>query len=493
MLLHSAAPSSGAPIPGLSPLPKPWPVAGENLGRRTVLETIAGAGAMARLGALRGTLAAFPWLTALADASRARPSLAAEGAVANQAPARHRPIQACILVFHYGGPSQFETYDPKPLAPAQVRGEWQPIPTAVPGVSIGELLPRTAQVLDRMALIRSMHHPMRNHNAAAAEALTGRTPIGGDLELLADDSRSFPTLGSAVGYGLGERAGILPYVALPYTIYNVVQLPGQTPGILGGAHDRFQVFGDPNNDNFRVSALELPGGRTDGQLQARDALLKALDARAPLGPRMEICQERALQLISSAEIRRGFQLAEETPAVRERYGRNLLGQSLLLARRLVEGGVRFVTVFDGMHNGQDANWDSHQTIFPRHRQLIPPADQGVSALIEDLEQRGLLDSTLVVQMGEFGRTPKINAIAGRDHWPDCYTVALAGGRVQGGAVHGASDKLGAYPDRDPVSPADLAATVLWRFGIDPQREFHDPTGRPWRLSDGRPLESLFAL
>ena len=176
MLLHSAAPSSRPVISGLSPSAQP--AAGERSGRRTFLENLAGAGALARLGSLRGTLASFPWLAALADASQARPSLAAEGGAAGKA--RSRPIQACILVFHYGGPSQFETYDPKPLAPAQVRGEWQPIPTAVPGVSIGELLPRTAQVLDRMALIRSVHHPMRNHNAAAAEALTGRTPIGGD-------------------------------------------------------------------------------------------------------------------------------------------------------------------------------------------------------------------------------------------------------------------------------------------------------------------------
>ncbi|RPI80981.1 MAG: DUF1501 domain-containing protein, partial [Planctomycetaceae bacterium] len=268
--------------------------------------------------------------------------------------------------------------------------------------------------------------------------------------------------------------------------------PGQTPGILGGGYDRFQVFGDPNNDNFRVPALELPGGRGTAQLQARDGLLKSLDVRASLGPRMELCQDRALQLISSEEIRRGFEVSAEPPAIRERYGRTLVGQSLLLARRLVESGVKFVTAFDGMHNGQDANWDSHQTIFPRHRQLVPPADQAVSALIEDLEQRGLLDSTLVVQMGEFGRTPKINPSAGRDHWPDCYTVALAGGGVNGGAVHGASDKIGAYPDRDPSSPGDIAATILWRFGIDPAREFHDATGRPWRLSDGKPLEALFS-
>jgi hypothetical protein len=363
-------------------------------------------------------------------------------------------------------------------------------------------------VLDRMALIRSVHHPMRNHNAAAAEALTGRTPIGGDLELLADDSRSFPTLGSAVGYGLGERAGILPYVALPYTIYNVVQLPGQTPGILGGAHDRFQVFGDPNNDNFRVPALELPGGRSDGQLQARDALLKTLDARAPLGPRMEICQDRALQLISSAEIRRGFQMAGESPAVRERYGRHLIGQSLLLARRLVEAGVRTVNVFWTFFDTKGCQfnlWDNHGVASDvcgidgqltgvqqlTHEYCTPSFDRSFSALLEDLSDRGLLDETLVSVAGEFGRTPKINQLNGRDHWAHCYTQLLAGGGVRGGQVYGASDSQGAWVKDNPVTPDDYAATLLHAFGLPPEAAVIHPTGRPVRITTGQPVTSLF--
>ncbi|MBI3860610.1 MAG: DUF1501 domain-containing protein [Planctomycetia bacterium] len=408
-------------------------------------------------------------------------------------PARSAPIKSCIILFHYGGPSQFETYDPKPGAPAGVRGEYGTISTAVPGITISDMLPRTAQLMDRIALVRSMHHPMRNHNAAAAETLTGRTPLGGDQELLADESRSFPNLGSAVNYGLGERVHVLPCVALPYTIYNVVQLPGQTPGILGGAYDRFQVSGNPNNPDFRNTALEPPGNRQSTELASRETLLRNLDLlpAAVAASKMQVYQQRALALISSPAVRQSFDIAQESVGLRERYGRNLLGQSLLLARRLVESGVNFVTVFDGQHNGQDANWDSHQTIFPRHRQLIPPADQGYSALLEDLESRGLLKSTLVVQMAEFGRTPKINNLAGRDHWPDCYTVALAGGGIGGGQVHGASDKIGAYPDRDPVSPADLAATIFWRFGIDPAREIHDQTNRPMRLADGQPLAHLF--
>ncbi len=404
-----------------------------------------------------------------------------------------RPIKSCIIVFHYGGPSQFETFDPKPDAPQGIRGEYRTIATAVPGIQVGEYLPRVAQIMDRLALVRSMHHPMRNHNSAAAETLTGRTPAGGDLELLADEARSFPTLGSCVSFGLGPRSHVLPYVALPYTIYNVVQLPGQTAGFLGGAFERFQVTGNPNDAGFRVSSLEPPGNRQPLEIAARERLLHTLDALPENGPpaEMRLYQRRALQLVSSDAVRHSFDLEHESPQLRDRYGRHLLGQSLLLARRLVESGVNVVTVFDGERNGQDANWDSHQTIFPRHRQLIPPADQGLSALVEDLESRGLLDSTLVVSMGEFGRTPKINGSAGRDHWPDCYTVVLAGGGVRGGTVYGASDKIGAYPDRDPVTPADLTATILWRFGIDPAREVRDPVNRPFRLSDGTPIRALF--
>jgi hypothetical protein len=266
---------------------------------------------------------------------------------------------------------------------------------------------------------------------------------------------------------------------------NVVQLPGQTAGLLGGAYDRFQVQGDPNHPDFRIPTLDHAG-----PLNARAGLLRRLD-RAP-DVRWKAYRDRALHLLESADVRRGFDLAREPARLRERYGRHEVGQSLLLARRLVEHGVNFVAVFNGIANGQDVNWDSHERIFPRHRQLIPPSDQGFSALLEDLEARGLLDSTLVVAMGEFGRTPKINGSAGRDHWPDCYSAVLAGGGVRGGAVYGASDRIGAYPALDPVTPADLAATVFWRFGIDPHQELRDQTDRPFRLSEGQPLRRLFA-
>jgi hypothetical protein len=397
-------------------------------------------------------------------------------------------IRSCILVFYYGGPSHLESFDPKPDAPAEVRGEYRTIATSVPGVRVCEHLPRTAALMDRVALVRGLHHPMRNHNSAAAEVLTGRTPAGGDLELLTEDPRGLPTLGSAVSYALGRRAHALPYVALPYTLYNVVKLPGQSPGLLGGAYDRFQVEADPSNPDFRVAAFD---GATD--LGNRSTLLRRLDSAPLLGPaaRAAAYQERALRLLASTEVRRLFDLGREPQRLRERYGRHRLGQSLLLARRLVEGGVNFVAVFDGQRNGQDANWDSHEKLFARHRQLLPPSDQGLSALIEDLDTRGLLNTTLVLALGEFGRTPKINKNGGRDHWPDCYSVLLAGGGVTGGAILGASDRIGAYPATDPVTPADLAATIYWRFGLDPATEVHDQTSRPFRLAEGEPIRKLF--
>ena len=428
---------------------------------------------------------AFLTTAALAGASLGLPALPARAADA----VSDQRIRSCILIFYYGGPSHLETFDPKPDAPREVRGEYGTIATAVPGVRVCEHLPHCARIMDRLALVRSVHHPMRNHNSAAAEALTGRTPAGGDQELLTDDPRGLPTLGSAVSFALGSRAHLLPYVALPYTLYNVVQLPGQTPGLLGGAYDRFQVSGDPNHPDFRIPAFD---GAPD--LRDRADLLHRLGQVALPGPaaHADSYQKRALRLISSSEVRRLFDLGKEPPKLRERYGRHRLGQSLLLARRLVEGGVNFVAAYDGQTNGQEANWDSHEKLFSRHRQLIPPSDQAFSALIEDLETRGLLESTLVVAMGEFGRTPKINGSAGRDHWPDCYTVVLAGGGVRSGMVYGASDKIGAYPAHDPVTPGDLAATIFWAFGIDPEREVRDQTDRPFRLAEGRPLTQVFA-
>src|SRR5262249_14065046 len=252
---------------------------------------------------------------------------------------------------------------------------------------------------------------------------------------------------------------------------------------------------NPNNPDFRVAELELPADLPLGRIDDRRLLLTLVDRqirrgdeylRTPArGPAMSAHQEAAFDLLRSREVREAFDLTRENDRLRDRYGRTTLGQSMLLARRLVEAGVRFVNVNDKIANGQLENWDSHENNFGRLKDdLLPPADQAFSALIEDLHDRGLLDSTLVIALAEFGRTPRINGTRGRDHWPDCFSVVLAGGGVRGGTVHGASDRFAAYPARDPVTPGDLAATIFWRFGVDPTTPIRDLTNRPYRLAEG---------
>jgi hypothetical protein len=288
------------------------------------------------------------------------------------------------------------------------------------------------------------------------------------------------------------------HVALPHVMRNVVTLPGQNAGFLGSAYNPFQLTRDPSDPGFRVDELDLPAQVSLERLETRRSLLPLVGGPVRAGQRlggakaMAAHQEQAFDLLHSRVVRHSFDLAREPQALRDRYGRHTLGQSLLLARRLVEAGVRFVNVNDKISNGQTANWDSHENNFGRLKEdLLPPADQAFAALIEDLEARGLLETTLVVALAEFGRTPRINASAGRDHWPDCFSVVLAGGGVRGGAVHGASDRMGAYPRMDAVTPGDLAATFFWRFGIDPATELRDVTARPYRLADGTPLQRLF--
>ena len=427
--------------------------------------------------------------------------LRAEALSGRAAKAPAQPIKSCILMFYYGGPSHHDTWDMKPTAPLEVRGEFKGIQTSVPGLQVSEHLPRCAKIMDRVAVIRSGHHNMSNHNAAAVEALCGHTPIKGDLELLANDPTvDFPCYGSAVSYFSKTKAPVRqatvpPFVALPHVMYNVVKLPGQTAGFLGPAYEPLQVTKDPNKADFRVGEIELPSGLSLAELENRQSLLSGINAQMPDASRsletMDAFYQRAFNLLRSDAVRRSFDISSEDAQTRDRYGRNIHGQSVLLARRLVESGVRFVSVYDKVTNGLD-NWDTHVNNFGRLKdQLLPPCDQAFSALVEDLEQRGLLDSTLVVMLGEFGRTPKINKEGGRDHWPKCYSVVMAGGGVRGGAIWGSSDKLGAYPDLNPVTPGDLAATIFWRFGIDSTTELHDASGRPFRLAGGEPIYGLF--
>ena len=442
---------------------------------------------------------------------------AAAETVAASAVSAASPIKSCIIVFYYGGPSHIDTYDLKPQAPADVRGEFQPIATSVPGRFVCEHLPRMSRLIHKVALVRSMHHTNRLHDSASTEALTGRQSPQGDREEFAPISQFYPCYGSILNYLSRKRQIEIPHAALPYVFHNVVDTPCQGGGFLGQAFDPLQIAVDVEAKTYRAGALALPAGQSSTILSDRRRLLGSLDVAstttAPSGQQWQMLCDKAFQLLGSESLRRALDLSQEAPATRERYGygpaptatgegggggngaelgyaRQMRGQNLLMARRLVEAGVPFVNVFDFRQQGQ--NWDAHFKNFNQHKtHLLPLADQSLSALIEDLDQRGLLDSTLVVGMGEFGRTPKINADGGRDHWPDCYTVLLAGGGVRGGATYGASDRLGAFPAADPVTPADLAATIFWRFGIDPATEIHDRTGRPYRLSDGQPLRSLF--
>ena len=334
---------------------------------------------------------------------------------------------------------------------------------------------------------------MTNHNAAAFATLSGRVPLKGDLELLGNDRNDPPCLGSTLSHQLAGRRGLPTFVALPHVMYNVVKLPGQVAGFLGSAHDPFQVARDPNAPDFRLDELELPGDVPLDRLDRRESLLDLIDHHEAEARGLDPYRDRAFHYLRSESVRRAFRLeAERDLGLRDRYGRHTHGQSVLLARRLVEAGVRFVTVYDHEANGQLANWDAHENVFGRLKNdLLPPADRAYAALIDDLSDRGLLESTLVIAMGEFGRTPKVNGSAGRDHWPYCFSAVLAGGGVRGGTVFGASDKLGAYPDLDAVTPGDLAATLFWRFGLDPTAEIRDLTDRPYPLAEGRPIHALF--
>jgi hypothetical protein len=438
-----------------------------------------------------------------------------QGNAATRGESRPR-IKSCIVIFYYGGPSHLDTLDMKPEAPSEVRGEFKPISTSVPGISVCEHMPRLARVMHKVAVVRSMHHGNRLHDSASTETFTGRPPLGGDRENFAKTPQFFPCLGSMVSYSRRKEAIEVPFASLPWVFHNVIDVPCQGGGFLGSAYDPFLINGDAEKLSFEANLLRPLPGLTTGRVADRRALLKRVDEGLhPASSTNEIGRlrgyyEKAYDLLESVAVREAMDIEQEQAATRARYGmatspppegnstgaaiaagRNLRGQNLLMARRLVEADVPFINVYDFKQQGQ--NWDAHADNFNQHKDhLLPPADQGLSALIEDLDQRGLLDTTLVVAMGEFGRTPKINGNAGRDHWPDCYSILLAGGGVHGGQVYGASDAMGAFPADSPVTPADLAATLFWAFGVDPASEMHDMNNRPYRLADGHPIHGLFS-
>ena len=393
-----------------------------------------------------------------------------------------------IMIFNLGAPSQLDTWDMKPQAPAEIRGPFQPIATSAPGITLSELFPGMARHADKIAFIRSVYHTAAAvHDTGHQMMQTGRLFSGG-LET--------PHLGCVLGFLRGRRGDLPPHVVLPEKMGPTGgNLPhGQEAGFLGKQHDPFVLNADPSAQDFRVPDLlppsELPVVRTDRRRRLRDLVdqsVKEFESSAP-ARLMDSSFEQAYRLMTSSQAREAFALEQETDALRDRYGRNRFGQSLLLARRLIERGVRFVTVNTFLTVFNEITWDIHgsvpfTSIEGMKKTVAPAFDQGVTALLEDLADRGLLQNTIVPVLAEFGRTPKINPAGGRDHWPQAWTVWLAGGGIAGGRVVGQTDETGGFPVDRPVTTAEVVATIYRSLGIDLEHLLPGPQKRPVPVVD----------
>ena len=391
------------------------------------------------------------------------------------------PVKRDISVIHLwltGGMSHLDTFDPKPDADSRYRGLFRPIETSVSGIRISEHLPLTARQAGKYVIIRSMNHRHAAHEAACNLILSGHNPL---------PTIQHPALQTVAGKELGRRGDLPP----------VISIPGATgswerAGFLGPHLNPFDA-GNPNVDSYKVRDLDLPLGLDWARVDHRRSLLSVVDQKfrrldtAGILDSMDSYYQSAFQLMQSEKAKRAFRIDEEPEALRERYGRTSLGQGALLARRLVEAGARFVTVSRGFNT-----WDHHKDIFPLLKnEFLPEFDRAFATLLDDLDQRGLLDSTLVIAAGEFGRTPEISAQAGRDHWPNAFSIALAGAGITGGRVWGASDEIGKFVKDDPVQVPDLEATVYHKLGINYEKEYLSNIGRPVKLTDnGKPLDFL---
>ena len=438
------------------------------------------------------------WLRAgaISTVGLSLPDLLRKRAQAGPPRASFGRAKSCIVVFLFGAPAHQDIWDLKPLAPSDMRGEFRPIVSSVPGLQLGEHVPRIARQAHHLGLIRSVSHPDNTHTVAMHYMLTGvrhARPATNPQNQPSD----FPTFG-AVMQKLRPGRGALPAGISLNAPANQVSannhiFPGFFAGFLGSVYDPLFVPQDPSRADFQP--FPVAEGEAGRRLLERRPLVAEVDRR-----QQELHQfanvraldrhyARAFDLVTSPAARRAFDLSAESAPTRDRYGWSAFGQGLLLARRLVEAHVPLVTVNWAR---DDAFWDTHANNFQLLKNnLLPPFDQGFSALLDDLHQRGLLDETLVVCLGEFGRTPRINGQAGRDHWAACNTVVLSGGGVRGGQVHGASDRLAAYPSTAPVSPEDIAATIYHALGINTHTELHDPVGRPVALCTGNPLTGMF--
>ena len=396
--------------------------------------------------------------------------LAHEKAFAGVNSGQGRRAKSVILVYLGGGLSHHDSFDLKPDAAEEIRGKYKSIPTNVPGTRIGELLPRMAKTMDKVCLVRSGTHENDHHETATNWVLSGRfgSPFG-----------DYPAMGAVVAHETGFAGLVPPYVAIPRNPSFTWEL-GKS-AFLGGRYESFKA-GDPNQKDYKVRDLSLSQPTTPRAVARRKSLLAAVDHLAgEIKGNDQIAtydefQQKAAEMVLSSEAQAAFDIEKETPVLRDDYGRTEFGQSCLMARRLVERGVRFVTVNFG-------GWDHHAKIFESLDKKLPMFDQGFSALINDLAQRGLLQETLVVVLGEFGRTPKVNKDAGRDHWGKAASLLFAGAGVRGGKVVGATDRDGAFVTERPVRPADVSHTIYLALGIDPRKQIRTPEGRPVEILD----------
>jgi hypothetical protein len=392
--------------------------------------------------------------------------------------------RGCILIWMDGGPSHYETFDPKPTAPAEIRGEFKPIPTKVPGIQFSEPMTRLAGIADRLAVVRSIRHDQGNHGAGNHYMMTGappRIPVGCGAFV------SFhPSLGSVTAHERGAPAGLPAYFSMP----EMSRSGG--PNFLGARYAPFVVSDNPNSPDFRVRDVALPRGLTEERFLERcdqraevDKFQRFLDQQtSDPATALDEHYKQAHDLMRSKEAQAAFDIAREPDRVRDAYGRTNFGQRALLARRLVEAGVPFVTLYEG-------GWDHHKTLFDSFKKRMPAWERTVAALVTDLGQRGMLDSTLVIALGEFGRTPQVNKDGGRDHWSNAMSVLFAGGGTPGGQVVGATDVKGYAAVERVLSPENFASTVYAKLGIDPGKILYNPQGRPTQLvSDPTPIKEL---
>ncbi|MEO1999384.1 MAG: DUF1501 domain-containing protein [Planctomycetaceae bacterium] len=421
---------------------------------------------------------------------------------------RSGPAQSCVVIFLWGGPSQQDLWDLKPGAPSASRGEFQPIATNVSGLQIGEHLPHLAQVADKYTLIRSMTHKDFEHGTAAYTALTGQPhPKPGTNTPASPDD--FPTYGSLLTRVAPTSEPVPDAVVLGPVIHqgNRPPVAGQNAGFLGPGYEALRIDLDPNDTGFHVDAIARHAEVDHHRISRRQSLLKSLETLSSNRPDsakinsgrldntsrhlsgMQGLYDRAFDLLSTQRTQQAFDLERESAAQRDAYGRTRFGQTLVLARRLIEAHVPLITINWSKQNADQ--WDTHSKNYPRLKALLPPFDRGLSAFLTDLDDRGLLKSTLVVCLGEFGRTPKLNKNGGRDHWPDCYSVLATGGGIVPGRVFGASNRTAAYPVEDPVAPWDLAATMYHLLGVDPDQHINNRQGQPLPISRGQVVTRLF--